>query len=103
MVVFFSIVPIGAGQELKQQISEIVRVVDRSGLPYRLTAMGTEVEGDWDEVLPVIRKAHDTGRSFTGRVLTHIIVDDREGLSGRLKGKVQDVAAILGKMPERSH
>ena len=103
MVVFFSIVPIGAGQELKQQVSEVVGIIDRSGLPYRLTAMGTEVEGDWDEVLQVVRKAHDTGRRFTGRVLTHVAIDHREVFHGRLKGKVHDVAAILGKNPERNH
>ena len=101
MVVSFSIVPIGAGQELKEQLSEVIRVVDESGLPYRLTAMGTEVEGEWDDVLPVIRRAHETGRRFTGRVLTHIAIDDREGFNGRLEGKVQDIAAILGKATER--
>ena len=101
MVVSFSVVPVGGGTELKELVGRIVRVIDESGLPYRTTAMATEIEGAWDEVMPVVRQAHDVGRSFTGRVLTHIAIDDREGFSGRLAGKVADVAEQLGKGPER--
>ncbi len=101
MVVSFSIVPIGSGTELREQISEILRVVDESGLPYRLTAMATEIEGDWDEVMAVIKAAHEVGRRFSGRVLTHIAIDDREGFEGRLEGKVKDVEALAGKRLER--
>jgi uncharacterized protein (TIGR00106 family) len=102
MVVSFSIVPIGGGTELREQVSEIIRVIDRSGLPYRTTAMATEIEGTWDEVMAVVRAAHEVGRRFTGRVLTHIAIDDREGYEGRLEGKVRDVERVIGKAPERT-
>jgi uncharacterized protein YqgV (UPF0045/DUF77 family) len=45
----------------------------------------------------VVRAAHDVGRRFTGRVLTHIAVDDREGAGARIDGKVRDVENVLGK------
>jgi len=101
MVVSFSVVPLGTGTEYKEQIAEMLRVIDQSGLPYRLGAMATEIEGDWDEVMPVIKAAHDVGRTFSGRVLTHIAIDDREQAAGRLEGKVKDVEAIVGKKLER--
>ena len=101
MVVSFSVVPVGSGTELKHQIAKVLEVVDKSGLPYRLNAMSTEIEGDWDRVMAVVKAAHDVGRTFTGRVLTHIAIDDREGYTGRLDGKRTDVENLLGKKLER--
>ncbi len=101
MIVAFSVVPVGSGVELKEQVAEVLKVIDRSGLPYRLNAMTTEIEGEWDEVIGVVRQAHDMGRSFSGRVLTTIVVDDREGAVGRITGKVADVEKIVGKKLER--
>lgn len=101
MIAAFSVVPVGSGTELKEQVAEVLQVVDESGLPYRLNAMTTEIEGDWDEVMEVVRKAHEMGRKFTGRVLTSITIDDREGATGRIEGKVSDVEEITGKKMER--
>lgn len=97
MVISLSVIPLGVGAELKEAVAEVLRVIDASGLPYRLNAMATEIEGDWDEVMAVVKAAHDAGRRAGGRVLTTVVIDDREGFSGRLEGKVADVEAILGK------
>ena len=101
MLVAFSVVPIGSGTELKGEIAQILQVIDRSGLPYRLNAMTTEIEGEWDQVMAVVRQAHELGRSFSGRVLTTIVIDDRQGATGRIEGKVRDVEQITGKKMER--
>ncbi len=101
MLASFSVVPIGSGTELKEQVAEIIRAIDASGLPYRVHAMCTEVEGEWDRVMAVVKRAHDIGRRFSGRVLTTIVVDDREGFDGRIEGKVKDVEGILGKKASR--
>jgi uncharacterized protein (TIGR00106 family) len=97
MVVSLSIVPVGSGVGIKEPVAAVLRVIDRSGLPYRLTAMATEIEGEWDEVMTVVKAAHDAGRRATGRVLTSITIDDREGAEDRLQGKVRDVEELLGK------
>jgi uncharacterized protein (TIGR00106 family) len=101
MIVSFSVVPAGTGTELKEQIAEVLKVVDQSGLTYRLTAMSTEIEGDWDEVMGVIKDAHEAARRFSGRVVTSITVDDHKGRTGRLTGKVEDVEGVVGKKLER--
>ena len=101
MVASFSIVPLGVGTEYKEYVAKILQVIDESGLPYRLGAMATEIEGHWEEVMRVVKTAHDVGRGFSGRVLTHIAIDDREGFTGRLEGKVADVEAVLGKKARR--
>ena len=97
MIVEFSVVPIGRGEALSGLIARVVDIVDKSGLPYQLTAMGTIVEGDWDEVFGLVRRCHETMRGQASRVSTHITVDDREKTRGRIKGKVAAVEAALGR------
>jgi uncharacterized protein (TIGR00106 family) len=97
MIIEFSVVPIGRGEELAGPVARILDVVDKSGLPYQLTAMGTIVEGEWDEVLGLIRRCHETMRGQASRVLTHITIDDRAASAGRIKGKVREVEIALGR------
>ena len=97
MIIEFSVVPIGRGENLAGSVARVLDLVDKSGLPYQLTAMGTLVEGDWDEVLALVRRCHDAMREACGRVLTHIAIDDRPGAKGRIAGKVRDVEAALGR------
>ena len=97
MLAAFSIVPIGNGEELKEDIAAILELIDKSGLPYKLGAMQTTVEGPEDEVMGLIMACHRQMRQRAGRVLTHITIDDRAGAANRLSGKVKDVEDILGK------
>ncbi|MBC7220544.1 MTH1187 family thiamine-binding protein [Candidatus Bipolaricaulota bacterium] len=91
----FSIVPIGSGESLSSHVARCERIVRESGLPHRLTAMGTIVEGEWDEVLAVIRACHMAVRADVRRVSTLIRIDDREGPPGRLEQKVRSVEEKL--------
>ena len=68
MIVEFSVVPIGRGEALAGPVARVLDIVDKSGLPYQLTAMGTLVEGDWDEVLALVRRCHEEMRGEAGRV-----------------------------------
>jgi uncharacterized protein (TIGR00106 family) len=95
MLASFSVIPVGAGEELKEYIADIVRIIAASGLEYRLGAMETTVEGDPGEVWDLIRRCHERMRSRTPRVLTHIAIDDRKDAVGRLTGKIKDVEDLL--------
>lgn len=97
MIAEFSVVPVGGGEELAGPIAAVVDIIDRSGLPYQLTAMGTLVEGEWDAVLGLIKECHLRMRRDFPRVLTRVSIDDREGAGGRLSGKVRDVEEALGR------
>jgi uncharacterized protein (TIGR00106 family) len=71
--------------------------VSQSGLEYRLTPMATIVEGDFGEVMGLVMDCHKLARQASKRVLTTIIIDDREGAKGRISGKIKAVEKKLGK------
>jgi uncharacterized protein (TIGR00106 family) len=96
MLASFSVIPIGVGEELKRYVSEIVKLVDDSGLDYKLGAMQTTIEGESEEVISLIMRCHERMKEMSSRVLTSITIDDRTGVQGRLEGKVQDVIATGG-------
>lgn len=95
MIADFSIVPLGTGESLSGIVAEMVRTVRESGIAWQLTPMGTVVEGEWDEVMGVIKACHAMARTHAGRVVTSIRIDDREGRTGAIEGKVRSVEAKL--------
>lgn len=97
MLASFSIAPVGVGEELKEHIAKVLDLVDKSGLPYRLGAMQTTVEGEPEQVMDLIMRCHTLMLDHAPRVLTHIAIDDRKGATGRLQGKVADVETVLGR------
>ena len=101
MVVEFSIVPIGKGEELAELVAKVLDIVDACGLPYQLTSMGTIVEGEWDDVFAVVKACHAKMREHAARVYTHITIDDREKAQGRIQGKIDAIEKTLGRRVKR--
>ena len=101
MIVEFSVVPIGRGEALAAGVAKLVDIIDKSGLPYKLTAMGTIVEGEWNDVFELIKECHALMRRSADRVMTTITIDDRDKARGRIQGKVDDVEAVLGRPLKR--
>lgn len=91
MLVAFSIWPNGGpgGDSLHDAIAAAVRVVRASGLPNRTDAMFTTIEGEWDEVFDVIRRAADAVAAYGPRVDLVIKADIRPGHANELTGKVE--------------
>ncbi len=97
MLASFSIVPIGAGEDLKEKVAEIIRIIDLSGIKYRLGPMETTVEGREEDIIPLIMKCHNKMAEMSSRVLTSIVIDDHKNRTERIEGKVRDVMEILKK------
>lgn len=97
MLAEFSIIPIGAGSSIGDQLAEVLRIVDASGLPYKINPMGTVVEGEWDEVIRLIKKCHKTVMKSGERAVTTISIDDRKGKPNRLDQKVKSIEKRIGK------
>lgn len=90
MVVWFSIAPDDGSGSYSKQVAAALRMVEESGLEFRLGSMGTEVEGPRDAVLALLVQVHTTLATAPGvrRTSTVIKIDDRPGVdSGELERK----------------
>jgi uncharacterized protein (TIGR00106 family) len=96
MLVAFSVTPLGVGEAVAEYVADAVRVVRDSGLPNRTDAMFTTIEGDWDEVMGVIRQAVDAVAARAPRVSLTLKADIRPGVTGALTAKVDAVNRRLG-------
>ncbi len=76
-------------------VAKVIDIIDKSGLPYKLTAMSTIIEGDWDPVMKVINKARLALRRKHNRLYMVLTIDDRKGAKNRLTGKVKSVEKRL--------
>ncbi|QCB94633.1 MTH1187 family thiamine-binding protein [Cellulomonas shaoxiangyii] len=95
MLVAFSVAPLGAGESVSEAVADALRVVRASGLPHRTDAMFTTLEGEWDEVMDVVRRATEAVGRHGDRVSLVLKADIRPGRTGELQGKVDRVEALL--------
>ncbi|HET8604602.1 MAG TPA: thiamine-binding protein [Marmoricola sp.] len=98
MIVAISISPSGADETggVSESVAEAVRVIRESGLPCETNAMFTNIEGDWDEVMDVVKRAVFKVAETSPRVGLVLKADLRHGYDeGQLAGKVERVEARL--------
>jgi uncharacterized protein (TIGR00106 family) len=95
MLVAFSVTPLGVGEDVADYVADAVRVVRDSGLPNRTDAMFTTVEGDWDEVMDVVKRAVEAVAAKAPRVGLSLKADVRPGVTGALDSKVEAVERRL--------
>ncbi|HEY3014074.1 MAG TPA: MTH1187 family thiamine-binding protein [Nocardioides sp.] len=93
MLVAFAVTPLGVGEDVGQQVSEAIRVVRDSGLPNRTDSMFTTIEGEWDEVFDVIKRACEAVDA--PRVGLTLKADMRPGVTDALTSKVEAVERHL--------
>lgn len=97
MLVEFSVAPMGVGESISKEVAKVIDIIDRSGLKYRTHAMGTLIEGDWEQCMAVIKQCHDAVRAVSPRVYTRIAIDDREGNLSNMDRKIESVREKLGR------
>ncbi|MBA8794442.1 uncharacterized protein (TIGR00106 family) [Friedmanniella endophytica] len=99
MLVAFSIAP-GTTDDpdgsVSRAVADAVRIVRESGLPHETNAMFTNVEGEWDEVMDVVKRATEAVAAQTNRVSLVLKADIRPGFTGQLTAKVERIDRLLG-------
>jgi len=98
LIADFSISPIGKGESLSSCIAEVFALIERSGLPYEHHAMGTNIEGSWDDVMGLINACRRLMHVHADRVSISIKIDDRKGVS---EGLAHKVASAKKKMNDQ--
>ncbi|HIS39861.1 MAG TPA: MTH1187 family thiamine-binding protein [Candidatus Aphodovivens avistercoris] len=95
-LVAVAIAPFGVGDELSAHVAEVVRVIRASGLPNKTCSMFTEIEGEWDEVMRVVKEATMILAEKGIRTEVVLKADVRPGREGMMSRKVEIVEELLG-------
>ncbi|MCX8012615.1 MAG: MTH1187 family thiamine-binding protein [Desulfobacterota bacterium] len=97
LLVELSMFPIDKGESLSPYVSRVLEVIDKSGLHYKLNSMGTVIEGEWEEVMELVKKCHQELEKDCNRISTLIKIDYRKGNISRIEAKIKAVEKILGR------
>ena len=95
MIAAFSVTPLGIGENVGEVVAEAVRVVRESGLPNHTDAMFTSIEGEWDEVMGVVKRAVEAVAAKAPRVSMVLKADMRAGVTDGLTSKVEALERYL--------
>ncbi|MGB2962111.1 MAG: MTH1187 family thiamine-binding protein [Candidatus Omnitrophota bacterium] len=78
MIAELSIIPVGEGVSISPYVAKTAKIIDESGLDYKINPMGTVVEGEIDEILGLIKKCHKAVMEDAQRVIIMVEMDDRK-------------------------
>jgi uncharacterized protein YqgV (UPF0045/DUF77 family) len=92
----------GHGDSVHDAVAAAVRIVRESGLPNRTSSMFTELEGEWDEVMDVVKRATDAVAAYGTRVSLVLKADIRPGRTGEMTGKLDRLEAALERGSTRA-
>ncbi|MGB9688255.1 MTH1187 family thiamine-binding protein [Thermogutta sp.] len=92
----FSIYPLDKGESLSAYVARCVEIVHTSGLKYQCHAMGTIIEGEYDQVMDVVRKCFEALQKDCNRIECIMKLDYRKGYQDRISGKVRSIEEKLG-------
>jgi len=93
----FAMAPAGKGTSVSAYVARSLDIIDKCGLPYQLTPMGTILEGEWDQVMAVVGECYQAMSIDCERVSVNIKIDARNGPGGRLTSKTAAVEQKLGR------
>ena len=95
MIVDFTIFPTDAGESVSAYVAEVFKIIEKSGLNYEHHAMGTNIEGDWDEVMSVIKACRVRMLESSNRISIGIRIDERKGITDGIRKKVSSAKAKM--------
>lgn len=93
----FSMFPLDKGESLSTYVARSLDIVDNSGLKYQFTPMATILEGEFEEVMAVVRQCYERMSQDCNRVICNMKFDARKHTTGRLTAKTEKVETILNK------
>ena len=93
----FSMFPTTQGESKSRYVARILDLIDKSGVRYQLTPMGTILEGEWDEVMGVVTACFEALKTDCPRISTQLKIDYRAGTESRMQSKIAAVESHLGR------
>ena len=97
-----AIAPVGVGEELSKYVAEVVKVIRESGLPNKTYSMFTEIEGDWDSVMAVVKRATFVLAEKGIRTEVVLKADIRPGVENMMEGKIERLDEAVEEIQQPS-
>ncbi len=92
------IIPLGVGASVSREVTECERILRESGLKTRLHAYGTNVEGEWDDVMAAVRRCHEALHAMgVPRISTNIRIGTRTDKPQTMEDKIRKVEEALSQ------
>jgi uncharacterized protein (TIGR00106 family) len=92
VIVDLCVVPIGVGVSVSSYIAACERVLTEAGLKTALHAYGTNVEGEWDQVVAAIKRCHEVVHQMGApRISTTIKLGTRTDRAQTMEDKIKSV------------
>ncbi len=98
MLAELSIIPLGEGAHISNELARVVKIIKGSGVSYQLTPSGTCLEGSWDEVMTTIRLCHEAVRENSSHVITEIKIEDEQGRDNLMTRNIASVEEKVGAL-----
>ena len=95
MVVNFTIFPIGKDESLSRYVADVFEIIENCGLPYEHHAMGTNIVGEWDEVMDLINECRVKMLEKADRIYLAVTMDERKGKTSHMSKKVASAKAKM--------
>lgn len=103
MLVELSIIPVGRDEHTSDELAQVLKLIDESGLRYELTPSSTCIEGEWQEIMALVRLCHERVRARCPHVVTNIKIEDDAGARNQLAANVEALEKKVGRPLRREH
>ncbi len=95
MIALFTIWPYGKEKSMSKDIAEVIKLIEKSGLSYEFHSMGTNIEGDWDRVIDLIKKCREKLLETNSRIGISILIDEKKEATNQIAHKIKSVKEKL--------
>src|SRR3972149_2247493 len=96
MIVELSIIPIGVGTSLSEYVAMVMKIIQESRLKYESHSMGTNIEGEWDEIMPLIKRCHKgIYKKGVQKISTTLRISERIDKPYTMEGKMESLERKL--------
>lgn len=92
MIIELSVIPIGVGTSLSKYVACVMNVIEESGLNYESHSMATNIECDWDDITPLVKKCHDELKKMgVERISSSVRISERTDRPYTMAGKLESL------------
>ena len=95
VIIDLAVFPVDQGESVSGEVARAVRIIKESGVPHRVHAMGTQMEGEWDTLMEIVTRCFEAVKSGSNRVYLTLKADYRKGPAGRLESKIRSLEKKL--------